>query len=277
MRLVCPNCDAQYDVPDDVIPDGGRDVQCSSCGHTWFEAGPLSDLGARTVMRPAPSSKHDPDSIANADTGVTHSVLPQISPIETETEDTPTPKRPKLDPNVADILREEAAYESRLREQETLEYQEEFPLDEPETNPETELDYTSDDALFENQVITPRTRSADTRKDVFPDIEEINSTLRSSASPRSTSGEQRPREQKKRNRVGFRIGFSFVLIFALIGLGFYVYAEDLKVQFPNGKGTIEAYVTWVDHKRQYIQMNVEAAVNWLKSQADTMSNGQTSE
>ncbi len=37
MRLVCPNCGAQYEVPDDVIPTTGRDVQCSNCGHTWFE------------------------------------------------------------------------------------------------------------------------------------------------------------------------------------------------------------------------------------------------
>ncbi|MEN9012433.1 MAG: zinc-ribbon domain-containing protein, partial [Yoonia sp.] len=37
MRLICPNCGAQYEVADDVIPLDGRDVQCSNCGHTWFE------------------------------------------------------------------------------------------------------------------------------------------------------------------------------------------------------------------------------------------------
>lgn len=37
MRLTCPNCAAQYEVPDDVIPEEGRDVQCSSCGTTWFQ------------------------------------------------------------------------------------------------------------------------------------------------------------------------------------------------------------------------------------------------
>lgn len=40
MRLTCPNCDAQYEVPDDVIPQDGRDVQCSNCGNTWFQAHP---------------------------------------------------------------------------------------------------------------------------------------------------------------------------------------------------------------------------------------------
>lgn len=36
MRITCPNCQAQYDVDDSMIPEAGRDVQCSSCAHTWF-------------------------------------------------------------------------------------------------------------------------------------------------------------------------------------------------------------------------------------------------
>ena len=37
MRLVCPNCGAQYEVEDRLIPRAGRDVQCSNCGHGWFQ------------------------------------------------------------------------------------------------------------------------------------------------------------------------------------------------------------------------------------------------
>ncbi|MEM6384831.1 MAG: zinc-ribbon domain-containing protein [Pseudomonadota bacterium] len=37
MRLVCPNCSAQYEIDASMIPEEGRDVQCSNCGHTWFE------------------------------------------------------------------------------------------------------------------------------------------------------------------------------------------------------------------------------------------------
>ncbi|WP_295534824.1 zinc-ribbon domain-containing protein [uncultured Thioclava sp.] len=37
MRLVCPNCGAQYEVDDAVIPPNGRDVQCSNCAHGWFQ------------------------------------------------------------------------------------------------------------------------------------------------------------------------------------------------------------------------------------------------
>ncbi|MDG1102854.1 MAG: zinc-ribbon domain-containing protein, partial [Ascidiaceihabitans sp.] len=40
MRLICPNCDAQYEVPTEVVPTEGRDVQCSNCGQTWFQHHP---------------------------------------------------------------------------------------------------------------------------------------------------------------------------------------------------------------------------------------------
>ena len=37
MRLVCPNCEAKYEVPEDAIPEAGRDVQCANCGHSWYQ------------------------------------------------------------------------------------------------------------------------------------------------------------------------------------------------------------------------------------------------
>ena len=37
MRLVCPSCKANYEVPRTAVPIGGREVQCASCGHKWFQ------------------------------------------------------------------------------------------------------------------------------------------------------------------------------------------------------------------------------------------------
>lgn len=45
MRLICPNCDAEYEVDAAAIPEGGRDVQCSACGHAWFQL-PLDAIAA---------------------------------------------------------------------------------------------------------------------------------------------------------------------------------------------------------------------------------------
>ena len=69
MRLVCPNCEAKYEVPDDAIPDIGRDVQCANCGHSWFQMRPrpasaVADPGPAAAVEQAPS---EPVSAAAAE------------------------------------------------------------------------------------------------------------------------------------------------------------------------------------------------------------------
>ncbi|MEM6906708.1 MAG: zinc-ribbon domain-containing protein [Pseudomonadota bacterium] len=34
-EIICPNCGARYNIPDDVLGENGRKVTCSVCGHTW--------------------------------------------------------------------------------------------------------------------------------------------------------------------------------------------------------------------------------------------------
>ena len=50
MRLICPNCGAQYEVADDAIPPSGRDVQCSNCGHAWFQHQSLAEIDEAEVV-----------------------------------------------------------------------------------------------------------------------------------------------------------------------------------------------------------------------------------
>jgi predicted Zn finger-like uncharacterized protein len=73
MRIICPNCGAQYEVDPRVIPDVGRDVQCSNCGHTWFQR-PQSAVTAsvRRVVEdppvsPGPDDDRDDDDPAYDD------------------------------------------------------------------------------------------------------------------------------------------------------------------------------------------------------------------
>ena len=39
MRLTCPNCGAEYDVSDGMVPSAGRHVQCTACHTRWFVRG----------------------------------------------------------------------------------------------------------------------------------------------------------------------------------------------------------------------------------------------
>lgn len=70
MRLQCPNCDAEYEVDDAAIPASGRDVQCSACGHAWFQEHPrvkaeaeeeVALFGGPSVVPVEPKSPEDSD------------------------------------------------------------------------------------------------------------------------------------------------------------------------------------------------------------------------
>jgi len=70
MRLTCPNCGAQYEVDGNMIPDDGRDVQCSACGQTWFQLPegaeiPEAESPAESrEPRPEPETDPEPESYA---------------------------------------------------------------------------------------------------------------------------------------------------------------------------------------------------------------------
>ncbi len=36
MIITCPNCNKQFRIDNSLIPNKGRDLQCSSCNHIWF-------------------------------------------------------------------------------------------------------------------------------------------------------------------------------------------------------------------------------------------------
>ena len=36
MIISCQKCAKKFNVDDNLIPDDGRNLQCSSCGHKWF-------------------------------------------------------------------------------------------------------------------------------------------------------------------------------------------------------------------------------------------------
>ena len=145
MRLVCPNCGAQYEVPEDVIPAAGRDVQCSNCGHTWFVAHPNSADTTAVATEiapewetptPAPQPAFAGDSAAyDGDLGEWEE--PEDSALHPNAPSAPSARRP-LDPHIAELLRQEAEREQRQREaaRSPLESQPDLGLQPPEETPE---------------------------------------------------------------------------------------------------------------------------------------------
>ncbi|MCX7561018.1 zinc-ribbon domain-containing protein [Sulfitobacter sp. F26204] len=275
MRLTCPNCDAQYEVPDEVVPASGRDVQCSNCGKTWFQEHP-DHASAAQDEPPLGSGAPDPDE----------EVSPPPPPAPPPPKD---PPRKQLDPAVADILRQEAEaeFEARKRRQsETLESQPDLGLDTGE-HPSSlaRASGEDDDARAldarrrmarlrgETEPVAEAAATAaamSSRRELLPDIEEINSTLRNDQTPSGVDADARAElgagGAHKKER-GFRRGFFMVVILFLVLLLIYTNAPRIAATVPALDGILTSYVAWVDQLRVALDGHIKALLGWLDSVA----------
>lgn len=217
MRLTCPKCGAQYEVPDEVIPTEGRDVQCSACGTTWFHAHP------------------DHPSVAQADAPAA-----EIAAAAEDTDDEPgadndpleTPPRRELDPEVAEILRSEADRESRLRAAER---------DPTATAPA--LDQTpAEDGSTKPAVSTPT-----------PDGGETTTTPHGEA---PTTAEPSDASEKAPRKSGFLRGFSLIILLAMALVLIYSNAAEISAAMPALAPTLDSYVDLVNQGRVWLDATI---------------------
>ena len=286
MRLICPNCSAQYEVPADVIPAEGRDVQCSNCQETWFQTHPDTEPPtdvAQTLKehfaQTEPTAAPEP---AQSDT------ISELGPIDDEferaldqeldtiSEDDPdiapaiTHERSKreIDPTVADILREEAQREREQRAAETFEHQDEFALDadEPTSDPQPEKSGDIDPKLDDLDEMYKDTASdaPASRRDLLPDIEEINSTLRRD---KKSANREEPETQAQKNASGRR-GFRAAIILLLLAVVVYAYADLIASNVPQLAPYLDAYVAQIDQWRAALTDQTSGFLTWLQAQAD---------
>lgn len=257
MRLTCPNCDAQYEVPDEVIPPEGRDVQCSNCGNTWFHAHPDHPERAAGQF----DDEFDDDEFED-------DAFEEGYP---EDDDEPAPEpRPqrRSGPGVAGILREEAEREARLRAAEagTLESQPDLGLDshadqEPARRAREARDRMS---RIRGEAPAPAVPPTDpgTRRGLLPDIEEINSTLRAAGDGGPGTGvstiRSEPAAARPPAKGSFRRGFAVAVIVA-VALGLiYGNARRIAEAVPQADPMLSAYVALVDQARVWLDAKAGA-------------------
>lgn len=266
MRLTCPNCDAQYEVPDEVVPEAGRDVQCSNCGQTWFQHHPDH----------APADEDDaqvePDAPAPDE-----ETSPPPPPVRHAEE---APQRRQLDPAVADILRQEAEAEHearRKRQSEPLESQPDLGLDTAD-QPEDAAQANRRSLEAQERMARMRGEAApgsdaavaavSSRRALLPDIEEINSTLRKdddrSAGDAHVHGAV-DNGLKSNRRRGFWLGFLVILAIATVLALVYTNAPKLAQMAPQTDPYLSSFVTWVDQTRVTLNGHVKNLLTWLES------------
>lgn len=328
MRLTCPNCGAQYEVPDDVIPLAGRDVQCSSCGNTWFQNHPEAEADSEpedfALADTAPDTEEPTPEEGDTETfeeieppeivfedgsdedpkadGGEHEMSEQAdgrwldedeletsesydeevsddSPEtewETATSDDPDEdpasdaRRRGLDPAIADVLRQEAEHEARARAADSLETQPELGLSEPENE--------TDKRLLQAKARMRRLRGLpseptpeveaepakpDSRRDLLPDIEEINSTLRGGSDTSRTNAANAGAPTSAKRRSGFRLGFGVALLIALAGILAYSYDAEIAEAYPPAAPYLEKFIASSNEGRVWLDSQVTSLFIWL--------------
>lgn len=345
MRLTCPNCTAQYQVPADAIPENGRDVQCSACNHTWFQAGATVDT-AGTLAPPIVAPTVTAPAVSNGASATDHAISREKSnttaPLETMSDDMAfeqnvsdtlnqsdraqqsatqnaddpmpssqlqqpddaqdagdddmaiKPKLPKreLDPQVANVLREEAEREKRARL--AAQAQEDAPLQSgkdaeeqvtdigsppPIEHDESELDDIAISSEPKRKKIYPPNlddlddlynQTADTadqaKGNTLPDPDELKSSLQDNGDDVTILGVADPAAETK-EKSNRRSGF--ILAFIVLAAGFWLYSNAAAVAqaIPQTKTVLQIFVLSVDAVRdglnKFVALIVTTVSGWL--------------
>ena len=312
MRLICPNCGAQYEVPDEVIPETGRDVQCSNCGDTWFQnhpnhPTPEQDPGPQPDAEP---EQPDPQGLTwdspqdeAVDTPPGPDPAPQPEPGQADASqgvvegaddrdgegDTPEPARRQLDPAIADVLRAEAEHEREARVAETggLEMQPDLGLtqdqdDEDRRTRESRARMARLRGEPEEQLpaSVPEAENIDpsSRRNLLPDIDEINSSLDASrAAPTGASPEPEgwtEPDYAPRKRSGFKRGFVYAVLLGAILLAVYAYAPKLAETVPALSGPLDLYVEKVNELRVVVDEQFGWVREWVRDMSSPATTGE---
>lgn len=291
MRLICPNCSAQYEIDATLVPDEGRDVQCSNCGHTWFELPPPPEDYAASAIPDsddddgktdgegedaADTPSHAAMAIAAAseDSEDDDEVYDRSPETDADTETTAAPPPPPQQRRPADtaalgILREEAEREMSQRRappSEPIETQTDLGLDDirnrkspsralrarmahlnnGDDDDEKDTDRSGQGPQSRADVITDADYQAP-RRDLLPDIDEINSTLNSTRKRKPKGASDVVRQQK-----GFRLGFLTMAILAIVLIIVYAQAPAIARAVPGSEAALIPYVDGANAIRDWI-------------------------
>lgn len=276
MRLVCPSCGAQYEVDDRVMPETGRDVQCSNCGHGWFQRPPGAETGA-TQPPSQPPSQSPFDNIEDFDDDaeeVATAAPDQPGADDAGTPDGDTPPARQLDDDVRNILQEEAERERKAREneQEHLETQPDLGLDDaPAAGADKAKQALTDEQSAEEDEQPPVPDDLKGR-DVLPDIEEINSTL---DAPAGEAGEIASDgiDSAEVAKGGFRRGFVLVVVLACLLAILYIFAPVIGERFPAAQPAMEQFVQFADKVRVGLEDIMRSAIGKMQGLIDQPETG----
>ena len=282
-EITCPNCGANYNVPEAALGKDGRQVSCANCGHTWHAMPPAPDplilsQELQSTPRAAPPSPPQP--------------APQPTPQPVRA--APPPVQPASAQDAAERIREDRAKQLAEIRQIVDEVQNtpdpvdtqlaEPPRPEPAPSPTAglaaALGMARDKSAVQEAVPTPPpvapsppqpepgpvapVYSAPVERDPLrekiepkgkaPDTEKSRKSLMRKHNRRA----KRKITRDKRGNGLFLTGFLLVVILVAILTAIYVLAPQITASAPGTTEAVNEYVARVDELRVAVAQGVSA-------------------
>lgn len=279
MELICPSCEARYQLPDGAIGEKGRQVSCMSCGHGWHAFPPLVLGKSERTSTSSSGSIGIPFGAAGGGRPGEPVLPPRQQPgIEDEVASTsgipdkPAASRTEQLAEIREMLAEVQAEDKAITGAGAADGG--ISVDEPEMSAgdtggpsplrqssagdagHAEPDHADardrfaedEDASAQRQV-----HKADKAKEV--DVKALR---------RKHDRKEKARKREKAAGTGaFLTGFLLVVIVAAIMIGLYVLHPAIINKMPGTEAALTEYVATVDSFRVSVAETFEQARNWL--------------
>ena len=235
------------------------------------------NVAPEPAAAPEPTAEPAPaDAEAELEDSVTQSEddLPEADtdPAEETSDETPDAARQSdspstMTPSVAEILREEAQREETRRAEDAeaqMQSQPDLGLDRPVDRDEQLAEEARRRMARLRGEAAPAigaatTAAAGARGELLPDVDEINSSLRSDQPDETAAAAEAEAQAKKGSP--FRRGFFTVIILALLALIVYLMAPRLAMMVPSLEPTLTSYVAAVDKLRLWLDLTLQGLMS----------------
>ena len=235
MRLICPSCQAHYEIDATLLPREGREVQCSACDFIWFQV--HEDAGLAPDV-PKTGDTNTELMFKDRQLAVAEGALPEAALPESDS----VPRT--VSGAALDILREEAAFEARQRAAEMRA--------ENTAAPNADIAPSWPSTAQKPPPKTPRSAPDSATKPGpahFPDIDDFSAGLDPLGdSSAHQQGAHMPASATTTLR-SFLRGFALPVLLAGLAAVPYILAPELGAALPAAEAALSGYVAAVDAVR----------------------------
>lgn len=291
MELICPSCEARYQVPDSSIGEKGRQVSCMSCGHSWHAFPPLV-LGSSAA--PPTTASAGIDFQTPPRPGRSSAAFP---PTEAETPPARPPEapRPPDPPRTSDASRSEqlaeiremlAEVQSEERAAAAMTPDDDYRARESAPDPEPKSARGEPGAgasESRSPAAAPTLRPASTAPEESGDEDDEDDETdplrrrmamhdrdkvrkRTDVEKLRKRHDRRVRRQQRAGEVrsgAFLTGFLLIVMIAAVMTAIYMLQPQIVSRMPGTGPMLDEYVSTVDGLRVEVAEGFESARDWL--------------